>query len=101
MTANRPQGEDGGYGNSSLVGSTTSGTRSAMEARDAVEGERARDALQPDNAKRADADLGRLADARTPGGPRAGVPAMQDVEAGASAPSAPRDARDDADRLEP
>jgi hypothetical protein len=101
MNGNRPHGEDGGYGNSSLVGSTTAGTRSAIEARRAVDPERRHDDAQADDATRPDGDIGRLADAPPPGVPRAGVPAMQDVQVGVSAPSAPRDARDDANRLEP
>lgn len=101
MNTNDPRREDGGYGASSLVGSNTSGLQSALEAREAVDAARDRGTQAPDDAKRANADLGRLADAPLSSGPRAGVPTLQDTITGSSAPSAPRDARDDANRLEP
>lgn len=63
MNRNDPRDEDAGYGASSLVGSDRSGLRSAIEAREAVDDARRRGTDEAsDDARRADADLGRLAD---------------------------------------
>ena len=100
MNTNDPRREESGYGAGNLVGSSESGLRSAVEGQRALEtAQQARSDLQG-SRDRAHDGLGRLADGDAPVGVRAGTPAMQDVQQGRSAPSAPRDAGDDADRLD-
>lgn len=97
MNAHDPRREDGGFGGSSLVGSDESGLRSALESREAVNG--TREPPQPEGGATGEADLGTLATDAAPGGPRGGIPTLDDVTAGTSAQSAPREARGDADDL--
>ena len=77
MGSNDTRDEDGGYGAGNLVGSSTSGVRSAIEARQSVYASRARGS---DDARRADADVGRLAD----GTQRSTLGASPDDTAGAA-----------------
>lgn len=100
MNTNDPRREESGYGAGNLVGSSESGLRSAVEGQRALDSAQQARSERPESRERRDEGLGRLADGDTPGGVRAGTPAMQDVQQGSSAPSAPRDARDDADRLD-
>lgn len=60
MSRNDRREEDGGYGNSSLVGSDTSGVRAARESREALDAARDR-APRSDTRSSTGGDLGRLA----------------------------------------
>ncbi|AXK72081.1 hypothetical protein DWG18_07150 [Lysobacter sp. TY2-98] len=72
MTRGDRTHEDGGYGNSNLVGDSPTGVLSAFESREAVENARRDDGAHRDTSRR-DADLGRPAE-RDATGPRAEGP---------------------------
>lgn len=103
MGSNDDRREDAGYGSASLVGSDTSGLRSAREGREAVRQAREQAEHAPRDA--GGADLGRLA-GRGPEGasadPDAGTPGATSSATRASAGrrDADRDSRDGANGLQ-